>query len=205
MTTKLRWCGAALAAAAAMLALPLVLFAVLSYWKLGFMSLSYYVPYEQFGQDLASGDVGRLYRAPLAAINVTSGFVIANMFTYTLGHTAATLLLVALVMLHLAAALRRTRECAVRMPAAPVGGATAGVFAATAASSSAALTGCCGAGMAGGIVALAGLGSATGAWMSDVATWVQLLLVIGLAAALVAQAPVRRSLMSWSSAARSAP
>jgi hypothetical protein len=91
------------------------------------------------------------------------------------------------------------------MPAAPVGGATAGVFAATAASSSAALTGCCGAGMAGGIVALAGLGSATGAWMSDVATWAQLLLVIGLAAALVAQAPVRRSLMSWSSAVRSAP
>jgi hypothetical protein len=177
-----------LAAAAAMLALPLVLFAVLSYWKLGFVSLSYYVPYEQFGQDLASGDVGRLYRAPLVAINVTSGFVIANMFTYTFGHTAATLLLVALVVLHVAAALRRARECAMRMPAAPLGGATAGVFAATAASSSAALTGCCGAGMAGGIVALAGLGSAAGVWMADAATYGQALLVAGLGATwLVAQ------------------
>lgn len=177
---KARWSLATVAAAAAMLALPLGLFAALSYWKLGFMSFSWYVPYEQFSQDFASGDLGRIYRAPLAAINVTSGFVIANMFTYTLGHTVATLVLVALVMLHVAAALRRARACAARMPAAPAGGAAAGVFAATVASSSAALTGCCGAGMAGGIVALAGLGSATGAWMADAATYGQALLVAGL-------------------------
>jgi len=183
MRAKALWSISALGAAAAMLVLPLVLFALLSYWKLGFMSWSYYVPYEQFGQDVGSADLGKLYRAPLLAVNVTSGFVIANMFTYTLGHTAATLLLVALMMLHVAAALRRARACAARLSAGSVGGATAGVFAATAASSSAALTGCCGAGMAGGIVALAGLGSATGAWMADAATFAQALLVLALGGA----------------------
>src|SRR5882672_2290045 len=135
MGPKTFWSVAAVTAAAAMLALPLALFAALSYWKLGFVSWSYYLPYEQFGQDFGSGDPGKLYRAPLLAINVTSGFVIANMFTYTLGHTAATLMLVALVLGYLGLALRRARECV-----APVGGATAGVFMATAASSSAALT-----------------------------------------------------------------
>jgi hypothetical protein len=180
-----------------MLALPLLLFAWLSYWKLGFVSWSYYVPYEEFSQSLASAELRRIYYAPLVAVNVTSGFVIANMFTYTLGHSLVTLALVALVIAWLARATR--------VSAAPVGGAGAGVFAAAAASSSAALTGCCGAGMAGGIVALAGLGSATGAWMSDVATWAQLALVIGLAAGLAVQAPARSSLMSCSSAARSSP
>jgi hypothetical protein len=149
------------------------------------MSWSYYVPYEEFWQGLASAKLGKIYYAPLVAVNVTSGFVIANMFTYTLGHTLVTLALVTLVMAYLGLALRRARACAATVSATPVGGATAGVFTATAASSSAALTGCCGAGMAGGIVALAGLGSATGAWMSDLATWAQFLLVVGLGIALV--------------------
>jgi hypothetical protein len=180
---KARWLAAGMALLVLMLGLPLLLFAWLSYWKLGFVSWSYYVPYEEFWQGLASAKLGKIYYAPLVAVNVTSGFVTANMFTYTLGHTLVTLALVALVMAYLAAALRRSRQCAAAVRA-PAGGATAGVFTATAASSSAALTGCCGAGMTGGIVALAGLGSATGAWMSDAATWAQFLLVVGLAVAL---------------------
>jgi hypothetical protein len=183
-TGKARWLAAGTALLVLMLGLPLLLFAWLSYWKLGFVSWSYYVPYEEFWQGLASAKVGKIYYAPLVAVNVTSGFVIANMFTYTLGHTLVTVALVTLVMAYLALVLRRARECTTAV-GAPVGGATAGVFTATAASSSAALTGCCGAGMAGGIVALAGLGSAAGAWMSDAATWAQFLLVVGLAVALV--------------------
>jgi hypothetical protein len=182
-TGKARWLAAGTALLVLMLGLPLLLFAWLSYVKLGFVSWSYYVPYEEFWQGLASAKLGKIYYAPLVAVNVTSGFVIANMFTYTLGHTLVTAALVALVMAYLAAALRPACQCTAAV-GAPVGGATAGVFTATAASSSAALTGCCGAGMAGGIVALAGLGSATGAWMSDAATWAQFLLVAGLAVAL---------------------
>lgn len=179
-----RWLAGGTALLALMLGLPLLLFAWLSYWKLGFMSWSYYVPYEEFWQSLASAEVRKMYYAPLVAVNVTSGFVIANMFTYTLGHTLVTAALVTLVIGYLALALRRARECTAAV-GTPVGGATAGVFTATAASSSAALTGCCGAGMTGGIVALAGLGSAAGAWMSDAATWAQFVLVAGLAVALV--------------------
>ncbi len=170
---------------ALLLALPLALFALFSYLKLGFMNFSYYVPYEEFWQNLLSGDVGKIYNAPLIAMNLTSGFLIANMFTYTLGHTLVTVILGVLVVLHVLLALRRARSCAMRIPAGSVGSATAGVFAATAASSSAALTGCCGAGMAGGLVALAGFGSAIGAWVSDAATWAQAVLVAALAIALM--------------------
>ena len=83
MRAKALWSISALGAAAAMLVLPLVLFALLSYWKLGFMSWSYYVPYEQFGQDVGSADLGKLYRAPLLAVNVTSGHEVAVTGTST--------------------------------------------------------------------------------------------------------------------------
>jgi hypothetical protein len=165
-----------------MLALPLALFALVSYFKLGFVSLSWYVPYEEFGQSLATGDIGRIYNAPLAAINTTSGFLVATMFTYTLGHTLVSLVLAVLVLLHVRLLARRT-ACRSRGLTASVGGATAGVFAATAAASSTALTGCCAAGMAGGMIALAGAGSLAGAWVSDAATYAQALLVVGLAVA----------------------
>lgn len=191
MTTLLklawtRWTGASVALLAVMLVLPLILFAGLSYWKLGFVHWSYYVPYEEFGQNLASGDLRKIYYAPLITVNVTSGFLIANMFTYTLGHTLVTVLLVALVLLHVAFAARRARQCAThRVSAAPAGAAATGVFAATAASSSAALTGCHGAGMGGGIIALAGFGSAAGAWTADAATYLQAALVLILACAVL--------------------
>lgn len=179
-----RWTLGGAALTTMMLALPLLIFAALSYWKLGFVNWSYYVPYEEFGQGLASGLLRKIYYAPLIAVNVTSGFVIANMFTYTLGHTLVTLLLTVLVLAYFGSALRRARACAARVSTTPAGGAAAGVFAATAASSSAALTGCCGAGMAGGLVALAGFGTATGAWAADAATIAQALLVAALGAAL---------------------
>ncbi len=173
------------AVVALLLALPLALFALFSYLKLGFINFSYYVPYEEFWQNLLSRDIGKIYSAPLIAMNLTSGFLVANMFTYTLGHTLVTVILGALVVSHVLLALRRARSCAMRIPAGSVGSATAGVFAATAASSSAALTGCCGAGMAGGLVALAGFGSAVGAWVSDAATWGQAVLVAALAITLL--------------------
>jgi hypothetical protein len=177
-----RWGALGAALFALMLVLPLALFALVSYVKLGFMSLSWYVPYEEFGQALASGELHRIYYAPLAAINTTSGFVIATMFTYTLGNTLVSIALAMLVWLHLRLLARRT-ACATSGHAASVGGATAGVFAATAAASSTALTGCCASGMAGGMIALAGMGSIAGAWLSEAASWGQGLLFIALAAA----------------------
>lgn len=181
---KIRWTVASGLLLAVMLAFPLLLFAWLSYVKLSFVSWSYYVPYEELRQGLASAEVRKIYYAPLLAVNVTSGFLIANMFTYTLGHTLVTLALVALMMACFALAVRRARARASRVSAAAASGAAACVSMTTAASSSAALTGCHGGGMGGGIIALSGLGSATGAWMSDAATWTQFLLVMGFAAAL---------------------
>ena len=185
-TSGLRWSALGAALAVLMLALPLALFALVSYFKLGFVSLSWYVPYEEFGQSLASGEIGRIYNAPLAAINTTSGFLVATMFTYTLGHTLVSLVLAVLVLLHIRLLAARRTACQSRGLAASVGGATAGVFAATAAASSTALTGCCAAGMAGGMIALAGAGSIAGAWLSDAATYAQALLVVGLAVAFLA-------------------
>lgn len=181
-TSGSRWSALGAALLALMLALPLALFALVSYHKLGFMSLSWYMPYEEFAQSLASGDIGRIYNAPLAAINTTSGFVIATMFTYTLGHTLVSTVLAALVLLNIRLLARRA-VCQSRGLGASVGGAAAGVFATTAAASSTALTGCCASGMAGGMIALAGAGSVAGAWVSDAATYAQALLVTGLAVA----------------------
>ncbi len=177
----IRWGALGAALLVLMLALPLAVFALVSYHKLGFMSLSWYVPYEEFAQSLASGDIGRIYSAPLAAINTTSGFVIATMFTYTLGHTLVSTVLAALVLLHIRLLARRAVWQS-RGLGASVGGAIAGVFATTAAASSTALIGCH-AGMGGGMIALAGAGSVAGAWVSDAATYVQALLVAGLAVA----------------------
>jgi hypothetical protein len=174
-----RWVSLGAGLLLLVLALPLVLFSAVSYYKLGFTSLSWYVPYEEFGQSLASGDIGRIYNAPLAAINTTSGFVVATMFTYTLGHTLVSIVLAMLVWLHVRLLARRT-ACRSRQLSASVGGAAAGMFATTAAASSTALTGCCASSLAGGMLALAGAGSIAGAWLSDAATYAQALLVIGL-------------------------
>ena len=181
-SSGVRWSALGAALFLLMLALPLALFALVSYVKLGFMILSWYVPYEEFGQALASGEIHRIYYAPLAAINTTSGFVIATMFTYTLGNTLVSSALAVLVLLHLRLLARRP-ACAMRGHVASVGGATAGVFAATAAASSTALTGCCASGMAGGMIALAGMGSIAGAWFSEAASWGQGLLFVALAVA----------------------
>lgn len=197
-----RWIAASGLLLAVMLVLPLLLFAGLSYVKLSFMSWSYYVPYEELRQGLISAEVRKIYYAPLLAVNVTSGFLIANMFTYTLGHSLVTLALVALLMAHFALALRRARERASRVSAAAASGATASVFMATAASSSAALTGCHGGGTGGGIIALTGLGSAAGAWMSDAATLAQFLLVAGFAVAVALASGKERGAVAARDAAR---
>ena len=178
-SSGIRWGALGAALLSLMLVLPLALFALVSYLKLGFMSFSWYVPYEEFGQSVASGEIYRIYYAPLAAINTTSGFVIATMFTYTLGNTLVSIALAMLVWLHFRLLARRA-ACAMSGHAVSVGGATAGVFAATAAASSTALTGCCASGMAGGMIALAGMGSIAGAWLSEAASWTQGLLFVVL-------------------------
>ena len=55
----LGWGAIGIAMAAVMLALPLLLFALLSKLKLGFWIWSYYVPYEELWQALASGTRAR--------------------------------------------------------------------------------------------------------------------------------------------------
>lgn len=185
-SSRLRWTAGGATLVIALLAMPLLLFAWLSYVKLGVLDWSYYVPYEELRQRLASGQPSAVYYAPLLAVNVTSRFIIANMFTYTLGHTLVTIVLVVLLLACLARVHRRARARGARLSRAAVAGAMVGLLAVTAASSSAALTGCHGAGgMGGGIIALAGLGSATGTWLSEVATWIQFLLLVNLAVMLV--------------------
>jgi hypothetical protein len=185
------WSSVGVALLALMLGLPLLLFAWISHVKLGFVSWSYYLPYEELFAAFASGSLHKIYDAPLAAVNVTSGFVIANMYTYTLGHTLATAVLGVLLVLF-ARSYSAVRSGA-RGTGATFGGTTASVCAITAASSSTALAGCCGAGIGGGMIALAGFGTITGAWLNHVATWAQLALIVLFGALLWRMRGARRA------------
>jgi len=185
------WSSVGVALLALMLGLPLLLFAWISHVKLGFVSWSYYLPYEEFFAAFASGSLHKIYDAPLAAVNVTSGFVIANMYTYTLGHTLATAVLAVLLVL-LARSYSAVRSGA-RGTGATFGGTTASVCAVTAASSSTALAGCCGAGIGGGMIALAGFGTIAGAWLNHVAIWAQLALIVLFGALLWRMRGARRA------------
>lgn len=184
------WSSVGVALLALMLALPLLLFAWISHVKLGFVSWSYYLPYEEFFAAFASGSLHKIYDAPLAAVNVTSGFVIANMYTYTLGHTLATAVLAALLVLF-ARSYSAVRSGA-RGTGATFGGTTWGVCTVTAASSSTALAGCCGAHI-GGMIALAGFGTIAGAWLNHVAIWAQLALIVLFGALLWRMRGARRA------------
>lgn len=184
------WSSVGVALLALMLALPLLLFAWISYVKLDFVSWSYYVPYEEFFAAFASGSLHKIYDAPLAAVNVTSGFVIANMYTYTLGHTLATAVL-AVLLVRFARSYSAMRSGA-RGTGATFGGTTSGVCMVTAASSSTALAGCCGAHI-GGMIALAGFGTIAGAWLNHVAIWAQLALIVLFGALLWRMRGARRA------------
>jgi hypothetical protein len=62
-------------------AVPPVVYGALAYWKFRVLKVSWYAPYEELLAAVRTGNPVEIGRAPLIAINMTSGEMLANMFT----------------------------------------------------------------------------------------------------------------------------
>jgi hypothetical protein len=136
--------------------LPPLVYAGLAYWKFGFLKVTWYEPHEELLEALRGGTPAEIFAAPLFAANMTSGSIIANMFSLRVGELLLSLVLGIILGLNLLAHARLHSSCAVRGgPAMAV--ATASGLASTLAASSTGILGCCGPAFSGGLLALAGL------------------------------------------------
>ena len=70
---------------AAVLVLPLVVFAFLAYRQFGLFNPSFYIPYEEMLATFGSGDLDAVFDAPIISVNVTSGLLLSNMFSLSVG------------------------------------------------------------------------------------------------------------------------
>jgi hypothetical protein len=165
---------------AAVLALPPVIYALLAWRQAGFLNVTWYVPYEELAGALASGELRLILEASAISVNMTSGDILANMYQLTVEQMLLSVALGTAVGLTLDAQLRLTRACA---PAARGGSAAAAGsgLAATVAASSTGILGCCGSGLAGGVLALAGVTGAAAAYIAEYSYVVQLVLIAAFA------------------------
>jgi hypothetical protein len=176
------------------LTLPVAIHGYLSWRQFEYFSLSYYVPYELARAELVKPSLGKIIALPLVEMNMTSGHILSNMYTLTLGQLVLSIALGLMTGLALGGQLRLRAACAVpgRQRAGAAAGAGVGLLA-TVAAASTGLLGCCGgSAFAGGVFALAGLGSASAAALSQASPMIQigLILLFGL---LYARARRRRA------------
>lgn len=148
--------------------LPPVIYAYLSYAKFGLFKPSFYIPYEAFSAALQSGSAYALWNASLIVVNMTSGLLLSNMYTLTVGQLLLSVALGVFIGLNLAAHGVLRRNCPTPARTAETASAAATSLVATVAASSTGIVGCCGSALGGGVLALAGL-SATSA--VQIATW----------------------------------
>src|SRR5262249_45909446 len=81
------WRDAAIVAATvlATMTLPLAIYGYLSWRQFEYFSLSYFVPYEAMRAELERPTLAKVVSLPLVEVNMTSGHILANMYTLTLG------------------------------------------------------------------------------------------------------------------------
>ena len=72
---------------------PPVIYGFLSYKQFEYFRLTGYMPYEELMIALRSGNVQNILVAPLISLNMTSGHLFANMYAFTVGPLAASLIL----------------------------------------------------------------------------------------------------------------
>ena len=82
ISTRVLWI---LSMVAAVLVLPLIMFALLAYRQFGLFNPSYYIPYEEMLDAFGSGDLHAVFDAPIISVNVTSGLLLSNMFSLSVG------------------------------------------------------------------------------------------------------------------------
>ena len=71
--------------------LPIAIYGLLSWKQFAYFRLTYFVPFEEIRAGLAEATAGGLYALPLIQMNMTSGHLLSNMYTLTLGQLVLSL------------------------------------------------------------------------------------------------------------------
>lgn len=159
------------------LALPPAVYAWLSYVNFGLFRPTYYVPHEALLQTVRTGSLQSIWNASLVVVNMTSGLLLSNLYTLTVGQLVLSSLLGIAIALNLSALLVRHRACSTRPRAGQAAGAAGTSLVATVAASSTGIFGCCGGATAGGVLTLAGVGSTTAIQIGQWSPYIQVLLI----------------------------
>ena len=157
------------------LALPPVIYAGLSYAQFGLFKPSYYLPYEALFDALRSADAEAIISAPILSANMTSGELLANMYTLTVDQLVLSVALGTVIGLALAVQLSLRKACA--MGSAGGSAAAGSGIAATLAASSTGILGCCGSALSGGVLALAGVSFTTASQIAEFSPWIQISMI----------------------------
>ena len=160
------------------LLLPPMIYGLLVWRQFGFLKLSGYVPVEEIAQAFRAGDGVAIMMAPVMSINMTSGELLASMYSLTVGQLLLSILLGVALALNILAHIELRRICSVVKPHGTITAAGSGLFA-TVAASSTGIMGCCGSSFAGGVLALAGIGATTANTIAGWSTPVQILFIAG--------------------------
>ena len=163
------------------LLLPPLVYGFLVWRQFDFVDPSGYIPYEQARQVLAGGDLPAFLGAPLLSMNMTSGALLSNMYDLTIGQSILTVALGVAIALNLIAHLDLRRVCRITGLHGTTAAAGSGLLA-TVAASSTSIMGCCGSGVAGGVLTMAGIGAGAASEIADWSTPVQVLFVAGFVA-----------------------
>ena len=143
------------------LLLPPLVYGFLVWRQFDFVDPSGYIPHEEARQVLAGGDLLGFLGTPLLSMNMTSGALLSNMYSLTFGQSILTIALGVAIALNLIAHLDLRRVCRVTGLHGTTAAAGSGVLA-TVAASSTSIMGCCGSGVAGGVLTMAGIGAGSG-------------------------------------------
>ena len=136
------------------------------------------MPIEEVAQAFRAGNAVAIMMAPVMSINMTSGELLASMYSLTVGQLLLSILLGIVLALNILAHIDLRRICSVIKPHSAITAAGSGLFA-TVAASSTGIMGCCGSSFAGGVLALAGIGATTANAIAGWSTPVQILFIAG--------------------------
>ena len=173
-----RDCGILFSLISLTLLLPPLIYGLLVWRQFGFLKLSGYMPIEEVAQAFRAGNAIAIMMAPVMSINMTSGELLASMYSLTVGQLLLSILLGIVLALNILAHIDLRRICSVIKPHGTITAAGSGLFA-TVAASSTGIMGCCGSSFAGGVLALAGIGATTANAIAGWSTPVQILFIAG--------------------------
>lgn len=158
------------------LVLPPAIFGALTYYRFDIFNPSYFVPYEEFWAAVTAGDVAALFNAPLLSANMTSGDILANMYSVTLGQYGLSIALGTAMGLAMAKQVHLLKVCSAGAVGGTAAATSSGLFA-TVAASSTGILGCCGSGLAGGVLTLLGVSGNVAGQLAGASLLFQLALI----------------------------